>query len=181
MEESQTMLHHSSEESGCGDFVEVGYESLNNQRAVELVTHPSAGAISTFVGTTRDNFQGKKVVRLEYEGYTPMAVSELRKICVTIRAKWPEVVGVALFHRLGVVEVAEASVVVAVSSPHRREALEACAFAIDTLKATVPIWKNEQYEGDERMWKENVEWKDGAAARSSCCGSKRVMVPVEKT
>ncbi|KAF4046679.1 MoaE protein [Phytophthora infestans] len=170
-----TMTSHTSPEAGVGDFVEVGFEPLDNQRAVALVTHSSAGAISTFVGTTRDNFQ----VRLEYEGYTPMAVSELRKICVIIREKWPDVVGVALFHRLGVVEVAEASVIVVVSSPHRREALEACAFAIDTLKATVPIWKCEQYEGDTRMWKENVEWKDGAAARSSCCGNKRVMVPIE--
>ncbi|ETM50035.1 hypothetical protein L914_05864 [Phytophthora nicotianae] len=176
---TRTVASHFSTEPGRGDFVEVGYESLDNQRAVALVTHPSAGTISTFVGTTRDNFRGKKVVRLEYEGYTPMAVSELRKICVIVREKWPDVVGVALFHRLGVVEVAEASVVVAVSSPHRREALEACAFAIDTLKATVPIWKSEQYEGDRRTWKENVEWKNGAAARSSCCGSKRVMVPVE--
>ncbi|RLN87839.1 hypothetical protein BBJ28_00019660 [Nothophytophthora sp. Chile5] len=177
MADTQTTRAHSSEEPGRGDFVEVGYEPLDNQRAVALVTHPSAGAISTFVGTTRDNFQGKKVVRLEYEGYTPMAVSELRKICATVREKWPGVVGVALFHRLGVVEVAEASVIIAVSSPHRREALEACAFAIDTLKATVPIWKSEQYEGDSRMWKENVEWEAGAAVRSSCCGNKRVMVP----
>ncbi|KAL3672134.1 hypothetical protein V7S43_002797 [Phytophthora oleae] len=179
MADTETKMPHNSAEPGRGDFVEVGYEPLDNERAVELVTHPSAGAISTFVGTTRDNFQGKKVVRLEYEGYTPMAASELRKICVTIREKWPNVVGVALFHRLGVVEVAEASVIVAVSSPHRREALKACAFAIDTLKATVPIWKSEQYEGDARMWKENVEWKDGAATRSSCCSSKRVMRPVE--
>lgn len=179
MADTETKTAHNNVEPGRGDYVEVGYEPLDSQRAVELVTHPSAGAISTFVGTTRDNFQGKKVVRLEYEGYTPMAVSELRKICVTIREKWPEVVGVALFHRLGVVQVAEASVIVAVSSPHRREALEACAFAIDTLKATVPIWKSEQYEGDARMWKENVEWKEGAVARSSCCSSKRVMRPVE--
>ena len=124
---------------------------------------------------------GKKVVRLEYEGYAPMAVSELRKICRAIRDQWPDVVRVALCHRLGVVHVTEASVVVAVSSPHRREALEACAFAIDRLKATVPIWKSEQYEGDDRIWKENVEWKDGAAVRASCCSRKRVMEPVEKT
>ncbi|KAH7477196.1 Molybdopterin synthase catalytic subunit [Phytophthora ramorum] len=179
MAETETVASHSSGDPGRGDFVEVGYAPLDCQRAVELVTHPSAGAISTFVGTTRDNFQGKKVVRLEYEGYTPMAVSELRKICAAIREKWPEVVGIALFHRLGVVQVAEASVIVAVSSPHRREALEGCAFAIDTLKATVPIWKSEQYEGDSRVWKENVEWQAGAAARSSCCGNKRVMMPVK--
>ncbi|TDH65600.1 hypothetical protein CCR75_004948 [Bremia lactucae] len=117
---------------------------------------------------------GKKVVRLEYEGYTSMAVSELHKICATVRKKWPDVVGIAVFHRLGVVEVATASVIVAISSPHRLEALQACAFAIDALKATVPIWKNEQYEGDLKVWKENIEWRDGAAVRSSCCDNKRV-------
>ena len=122
---------------------------------------------------------GKEVVRLEYESYTPMAIIELHKICVAIREKWPEVLSVALFHRLGVVKVAEASVVVAVSSPHRQEALEACSFAIDTLKATVPIWKSEQYQGDTRMWKENVEWKKGSVGRSACCGQKRVMIPLE--
>ncbi|CAI5743595.1 unnamed protein product [Peronospora destructor] len=179
MADLKTVTSYSSDERGRGDFVKVSYEPLDNQRAVEFVTHPSAGAISTFIGTTRDNFQGKKVVRLEYEGYTSMAVAELHKICVAIREKWPEVVGVALFHRLGVVKVAEASVIVAVSSPHRQEALAACSFAIDTLKAMVPIWKSEQYQGDERMWKENVEWKKGAAGRSACCGSKRVMVPFE--
>ncbi|KAJ0407893.1 hypothetical protein P43SY_009180 [Pythium insidiosum] len=159
------------------DFVDVGYEPLDLQKAVDLVTHESAGAVSTFTGTTRDHFQGKRVVRLEYEGYEPMARSELLKICARIRERWPSVVGIALFHRLGVVEVKQASVIIAVSSPHRRESLEACAFAIDTLKATVPIWKREQYEGDERVWKENVEWVEGAVARQSCCGPKRTMVP----
>uniref|UniRef100_M4BDH5 Molybdopterin synthase catalytic subunit n=1 Tax=Hyaloperonospora arabidopsidis (strain Emoy2) TaxID=559515 RepID=M4BDH5_HYAAE len=173
--------HASDTERGRDDVVEVGYEPLDSQRIVDLVTDARAGAISTFVGTTRDNFQGKKVVRLKYEGYAPMAVSELRKICSAIRDKWPDVVRVALCHRLGVVNVTEASVIVAVSSPHRREALEACAFAIDRLKATVPIWKCEHYEGDERMWKENLEWKGGAAVRASCCSKKRAMVPAEKT
>lgn len=164
---------------GGGDYVEVVYDPLDGQRAVDLVTHASAGAISTFIGTTRDNFQGKKVVRLEYEGYIPMAKSELLKICAQIRGQWPSVVGIAMFHRLGVVEVREASVVIAISSPHRAEALEACAFAIDTLKATVPIWKSEQYEGDSRMWKENAEWGSGSETRrvGGCCGPKRVMVP----
>lgn len=168
--------HQPSEDAN--DFVEVTHEPLDAQRAVELVTHASAGAISTFIGTTRDNFAGKKVVRLEYEGYEPMAKSELRKICAQMRVQWPSVVGIALFHRLGVVLVKEASVVIAVSSPHRTEALQACAYAIDTLKATVPIWKSEQYEGDARMWKENAEWGSGGEIRrAGCCGPKRVMVP----
>ncbi|DAZ98241.1 TPA: hypothetical protein N0F65_011709 [Lagenidium giganteum] len=165
------------------DHVEVVEDPLDAQRAIDLVTHESAGAISTFIGTTRDSFEGKKVLRLEYEGYVPMAKQELLKICAQIREKWPGVVGIAMLHRLGVVAVKEASVVIAVSSPHRREALEACAFGIDTLKATVPIWKSEQYEGDTRVWKENAEWRtqEGVAARRAhgCCGHMRAMEPVQ--
>lgn len=167
------------------DVVEISHEPLDVQRIVDAVAHASAGAISSFVGTTRDNFQGKRVVRLEYEGYEPMAASELRKICAQARATWPGVVRVALVHRLGVVPVKEASVVVAVSSPHRRDAIEACAFAIDALKAAVPIWKSEQYEDDDRVWKENAEWRGArepslastATSSSSCCHAKRVMEP----
>ncbi|RHY33654.1 hypothetical protein DYB32_007970 [Aphanomyces invadans] len=141
------------------DLIRVTEAVLDHDEAVAHVTHASAGGISSFIGTTRDTFQGKKVVHLEYEGYVPMAEKELRAICTSIRTSWPGVVGIALLHRLGVVAVKEASVVIAVSSPHRREALEAVAFAIDTLKARVPIWKLEKYEGDDRMWKENPEWR----------------------
>jgi molybdopterin synthase catalytic subunit len=168
------------------DVVEVSQAPLDVQRVVDAVAHASAGAISSFVGTTRDHFQGKRVLRLEYEGYEPMAASELRKICAQVRQQWPGVVRLALVHRLGVVPVKEASVVVAVSSPHRRDAIEACAFAIDELKASVPIWKSEQYEGDERVWKENAEWRGArepslrsaaASSSSSCCHAKRAMEP----
>ncbi|OQR96619.1 RING-finger-containing E3 ubiquitin ligase, partial [Thraustotheca clavata] len=103
-------------------------------------------------------FQGKIVEYLEYEGYTPMAEKELKAICTSIRTKWPNVIGIAMFHRLGVVAVNEASVIIAVSSPHRRDSIEAVAYGIDTLKARVPIWKLEKYQGDTRMWKENAEW-----------------------
>lgn len=170
------------------DVVQLQQEPLDVQRVLEAVAHASAGAISSFVGTTRDHFQGKRVLRLEYEGYEPMAAAELRKICARARHQWPGLARVALVHRLGVVPVKEASVVVAVSSPHRREAIEACAFAIDALKASVPIWKSEQYEGDERVWKENAEWRAqtqpslSAAARDAlsqhaCCHAKRAMEP----
>ncbi|OQR83277.1 molybdenum cofactor synthesis protein 2 large subunit [Achlya hypogyna] len=147
------------------DWVVVTPEPLSLDTAVRHVEHESAGAISTFVGTTRDNFQGKVVEHLEYEGYVPMAEKELKNICVSIRTKWPHVVGIAMLHRLGVVAVKEASVIIAVSSPHRQEALEAVAYGIDTLKARVPIWKLEKYAGDDRVWKENPEW--------------RTMVPIE--
>lgn len=139
------------------DFVKITESQLSIEEATKQVTSPSSGAISTFIGTTRDNFNGKKVVRLEYEAYTGMAEQELRKICKEVREKWSSIEHIAVYHRLGLVPITEASVIIAVSSPHRRESLEAVHFAIDTLKAKVPIWKKEVYEGDEPQWKENSE------------------------
>ncbi|CAB1098052.1 unnamed protein product [Ectocarpus sp. CCAP 1310/34] len=153
------------------DHVSVTHSCLQLGEIVEAVADPRAGAISTFSGTTRDNHYGKKVVRLEYEGYVPMAELELKKICAQVRDRW-NVLKIALVHRLGVTEVGEASVIIAVSSVHRKDSLEAVEFAINTLKATVPIWKLEVYEGDSRVWKENAEWGPGGG----CC---RKMVPVE--
>jgi len=108
------------------------------------------------VGTTRDNFEGKKVLCLEYEAYKPMAIKHMLKLCTEVRAKW-KVTKIAVLHRLGKVDVGQASVAIGISSDHRREALEACHFAIDHLKATIPIWKKEQYQ-DGTMWKQNNEF-----------------------
>jgi len=125
------------------------------------VTDPCTGATSLFVGTTRDNFQGKKVVRLEYEAYEPMAKKEMAKLCKELRSRW-SLHNIAIHHRLGLVKVTEASVIIAVSSPHRKESLEAVQFAIDKLKETVPIWKKEVYEEGGEEWKQNQEckWKE---------------------
>eukprot|EP00903_Cladosiphon_okamuranus_P014840 g13741.t1 len=153
------------------DHVSVSTACLDLSEIAAMVADPRAGAISTFSGTTRDNHFGKKVVRLEYEGYVPMAELELKKICTQVRARW-NVLRIALVHRLGVTAVGEASVIIAVSSVHRKDSLEAVEFAINTLKATVPIWKLEVYEGDSRVWKENAEWGPGGG----CC---RKMVPIE--
>lgn len=105
---------------------------------------PQAGAISLFLGTARDHHEGKEVLKLEYEAYAPMAEREMRGIAETIAARWP-VERVALVHRVGVVLLGEASVLVAVSAAHRDAAFEACRFGIDRLKETVPIWKKEYY------------------------------------
>jgi molybdopterin synthase catalytic subunit len=110
--------------------------------------HPAAGAIVTFVGTTRDHNDGRRVLRLEYEAYPEMAVAEMRKIGDEARRRWP-VERVAIAHRIGVVPIGEASVVIAVSAGHREAAFEACHFAIDRLKQVVPIWKKEHFEGGE--------------------------------
>ena len=128
----------------------------------------TAGGIATFIGTTRDNFDGKRVLRLEYEAYRPMAQSEMMAVCTRMRERWPTLRHVAMAHRVGVVPIGEASVEIAVSSAHRREALEAVQFAIDDLKAHVPIWKKEIYEGEAAAWKENAESRAGRAAMERC-------------
>lgn len=129
---------------------------LNVDEISNLVSSPSCGAISLFVGTTRDNFENKQVVQLEYEAYEPMAVKAMEKVCEDIRKKW-KVEHIAVYHRLGIVPVMEASVVIAVSSPHRAESLQAVQYAIHTLKSSTPIWKKEVYVSEEAEWKENKE------------------------
>jgi molybdopterin synthase catalytic subunit len=114
------------------------------------VADPAAGAICTFVGTTRENNVGRRVLRLEYEAYETMALSEIRKLAEEAGRRW-EITRIAITHRIGVVEIGETSVAIAVSAPHRAEAFEACRFAIDRLKEIVPIWKKEHFEGGE-IW-----------------------------
>uniref|UniRef100_A0A663EZ27 Molybdopterin synthase catalytic subunit n=1 Tax=Aquila chrysaetos chrysaetos TaxID=223781 RepID=A0A663EZ27_AQUCH len=123
------------------DFIKLKSEKLSVDEVSELVISPYCGAVSLFIGTTRNNFEGKKVIRLEYEAYTSMAETEIKKICRDVRQKWPSVKHIAVHHRLGVVPITEASVIIAVSSPHRTESLEAVMYCINTLKASVPIWK----------------------------------------
>ncbi|XP_026743239.1 molybdopterin synthase catalytic subunit [Trichoplusia ni] len=98
-----------------------------------------------------------KVVRLEYEAYEPMALKSMKAICEEVRDKWAAIHNIAIYHRLGIVPCRESSVVIAVSSPHRRDSLDAVSYCIERLKASVPIWKKEVYEGDAPVWKENVE------------------------
>ncbi|XP_001359099.2 molybdopterin synthase catalytic subunit [Drosophila pseudoobscura] len=126
--------------------------------AINLISDPSCGASSIFIGTTRDSFQGKKVVSLAYEAYENMALKEMDKICSDLRATWPDLKHILIYHRLGTVPENEASVVIAASAPHRSAALKAVTFAIDQLKSRVPIWKKEIYEGNhDAEWKENSE------------------------
>ncbi|KAF2291808.1 hypothetical protein GH714_035689 [Hevea brasiliensis] len=119
---------------------------------------PQAGAIATFSGTTRDTFEGKIVVELRYEAYVPMAVRQIKSICSSARLSW-NVHSIAVAHRLGPVPVGETSVFIAVSAVHRADALDACKFVIDELKASVPIWKKEVYSNGE-VWKENSEFME---------------------
>ena len=155
-------------------FIRVSEDLPSLEDCYKFVNGPSCGAVATFSGTTRDNFQGKKVTRLSYEGYVPMAEKELRKTCDDAREKFPGIHKIAAVHILGDCPVGQASVVLACSSPHRRDSIKCIEFLIDELKARVPIWKRECYEGDEgSVWKENIEWKEGR--------QERIMVKEEKT
>jgi molybdopterin synthase catalytic subunit len=110
------------------------------------------GAVVTFSGTARDHSEGRPdVARLEYEAYEEQVVPRLAAIAAEARTRWPELGRVALLHRVGEVPIGEAAVVVVVSAPHREAAFEAARFGIDTLKATVPIWKREAWAGG-RSW-----------------------------
>jgi molybdopterin synthase catalytic subunit len=122
--------------------------ALDVQQIIQAATRLKAGAINAFVGTVRDNAKGKEVLRLEYEAYEPMAIAEIKKIVDAASAKWP-LQGYAISHRVGVLKPGEVAVVVAVSTPHRADSFAACEYIIDTLKATVPIWKKEVLEDGE--------------------------------
>jgi molybdopterin synthase catalytic subunit len=120
---------------------------------LELLAASTAdGALALFTGVVRNENRGRAVLRLEYEAYEEMALAEMETICAEVRRRWP-ISQIRVVHRLGRLEVGETSVAVAVASPHRAEAFEACRFAIDTLKRTVPIWKKEFY-ADGAMWLE---------------------------
>jgi molybdopterin synthase catalytic subunit len=110
------------------------------------------GALCLFVGVVRADNEGRQVRFLEYEAYEEMASPLLEEIALETRSRW-RVTDVRIVHRLGRLEIGEASVAVAVASPHRAEAFEACRYAIDTLKATAPIWKKEFY-ADGAVWLE---------------------------
>jgi len=114
------------------------------------VANATTGATVTFIGTTRDHNDGRTVTRLEYEAYREMALAEMRKIGDVATQRWP-IAAIAIVHRIGVVPIGEASVVIAVSAAHRAAAFEACHFAIDRLKEVVPIWKKEHFDGGE-VW-----------------------------
>jgi molybdopterin synthase catalytic subunit len=107
-----------------------------------------AGAVATFLGTVRRRSRGRDVVHLEYEAYEGMAEKVMTEIAAGLEAKY-DLCRVAITHRVGRVEIGEASVAIAVSAPHRQDALAACREAIDTLKTDVPLWKKEVYEGGE--------------------------------
>jgi molybdopterin synthase catalytic subunit/molybdopterin converting factor small subunit len=123
-------------------------EPLSLEAAVDEVRSDEAGAIATFLGTTRVESRGRTVLHLDYEAYEGMAEQVMAEIGEELKGRYA-VLEIAIHHRTGRVEIGETSVVIAVSAPHRQDALAACKDAIDTLKEKVPLWKKEVYEGGE--------------------------------
>jgi molybdopterin synthase catalytic subunit len=130
-----------------GNFL-LSEEPLSLQPVADEVADERAGAIVTFVGTTRIESRGRRVEFLEYEAYPGMAEKEMAHIADALLLRY-DLCAVAIHHRIGRVAIGETSVVIAVSAPHRQDALAAAKDAIDTLKQTVPLWKKEVYEGGE--------------------------------
>jgi molybdopterin converting factor subunit 1 len=122
---------------------------------VELVRRDESGAVALFYGVVRDHSHGRRVLRLEYDAYPSMAVKKMRQVAEEARSRW-EITDMAISHRTGRLEVGETSLLVAVSAAHRREAFEACHYAVDRIKEIVPIWKKEVWEGGEN-------WAEGRA------------------
>ncbi|MBI2935989.1 MAG: molybdenum cofactor biosynthesis protein MoaE [Chloroflexi bacterium] len=121
---------------------------LDHEGLTSSVQRPANGAVVTFLGTTRDQTEGRQVRYLEYEAYDAMAQQELTRIQEEMKLRWG-ITDVVIAHRLGRLEIGEISLVVAVAAPHREEAFAACQYAVDRIKETVPIWKKEHFVGGE--------------------------------
>jgi len=129
-------------------MIKITEKHIDVQKVIETASSLNAGAVNVFIGTVRSSANGKNVVWLEYEAYETMAVLEIRKIIDEAASRWP-LLGWAVSHRIGTLRPGETAVVVAVSTPHRKDSFEACQFIVDTLKEKVPIWKKEVFEGGE--------------------------------
>ena len=130
--------------------IHITSDPLNVQACMDKVAHDGAGGTTIFVGTVRNQTKGKRVVQLEFEAYEPMAIKEMQKIAQYMQQKW-NALHVVMHHRVGVLDIGEIPVIIAVATPHRKAAFEACEYGIDTLKETVPIWKKEVFE-DGDVW-----------------------------
>jgi molybdopterin synthase catalytic subunit len=135
------------------DWIALVMNGLWAQTVVDLVSDPAAGGIDVFLGTTRaeKNDKGHELVALDYEAYAEMALKQMRDLATGARAKWP-IVRLAILHRIGRVELAVPSVIIAVSCPHRADSFEACRWLIDSLKKDVAIWKKEIWNDGSGSW-----------------------------
>ena len=130
--------------------IKLSTEKLSLEECYDFVNDPSCGGIDIFVGTVRNHTKGKSVKKLDFSAYGPMAVKEMQLIAEKVLEKF-DVLKIAIHHAEGMLQIGDIPVIIAVSAAHRVAAFEACQFAIDTLKETVPIWKKEHFE-DGEVW-----------------------------
>lgn len=122
-------------------------EPLEAQRLAELVRADDCGAVTLFYGVVRNHSEGRQVQRLEYEAHESMALKKMREVADETKRRFPQIREIGVWHRIGLLEIGETSLLVAVASPHRRESFEACHWAVDRIKEVVPIWKKEHWSG----------------------------------
>ena len=130
-------------------MIELTESTLNPEDISSKVRRDTNGAVVTFLGTTRNNFQGKQVLTLEYEAFDEMALKKMEEIRVELQTQF-SIEDIAISHRVGTVPIGEISLVIAVASPHRKEAFQACQQAVDRVKEIVPIWKKEVFQDGAR-------------------------------
>ncbi|KAI1320432.1 Molybdopterin biosynthesis MoaE [Xylariaceae sp. FL0255] len=135
-------------------YVALTHQHLQVQEVMDRVRSPEAGAIVLFAGTTRDNFAGKPVKELQYSAYSSLALKTMLKICNDILQRH-QLKGIAMIHRLGTVPIGEESILIAVSAPHRMPAWRAGEEALEECKKHVEVWKREEFEGEEGIWRAN--------------------------
>ena len=135
------------------DIYKIQEEPIPPEALHDAVLQDSDGAVSSFAGVVRDNSLGKETEYLEYDAYRPMAEKKMAEIGAEVRARW-EVDTIGILHRVGRLEIGEISVLIAISSAHRKAALEACHYTIDRLKEIVPVWKKE-------VWTDGEAWIEG--------------------
>ncbi len=152
-------------EVAAADVYELTWDPLSVDALVRRVGLPACGAVATFVGIVRDHTGDRQVDHLEYEAYPGMAEAIMAQIGAEIRERWPSIRAIGIQHRLGRLEIGEASVVIAVSASHRPEVFDACRYAIERLKAIVPIWKKE-------VWADGEEWIEGPRGVDEGRGTK---------
>ncbi|KAI0119110.1 Molybdopterin biosynthesis MoaE [Daldinia grandis] len=143
-------------EDAC--YVALTHDYLNVNNVMDRVRSPQAGAIVMFAGTTRDNFGGKPVKELQYSAYSALALRTMLSICKEIHTEYG-LIAIAMVHRLGTVPIGEESILIAVSAPHRQAAWQAGERALEDCKERVEVWKREEFEGEEGVWRAN---RDGA-------------------
>jgi molybdopterin converting factor subunit 1 len=130
------------------------YEAMDAQQLADLVRRDESGAVALFYGVVRNHSEGRDVERLEYEAHESMAVAKMREVAEETKRHFPDISEIGVWHRVGTLEIGETSLLVAVSSPHRKEAFEACHWCVDRVKEVVPVWKKEHWAG-------GAQWVDG--------------------